>query len=106
MFFAGSAVPCLTTGFSEARITPAPTTANAAITHHRLLPAERGGDQREQRGQHHLADVAGEIVGAERGARAQAGIGRGHQARRDGMLRAAAQARQQAGPRSRRRASR
>jgi hypothetical protein len=34
----------------------------------RLLPAERGGDHREQRRQQHLADVAGEIVGAERGA--------------------------------------
>ena len=41
--------------------------------HHRLAPAERGGDQGEQGGQRHLADVAGEIVGAERGARAQAG---------------------------------
>ncbi len=35
-----------------------------------LLPAERGGDHREQRRQQYLADVAGEIVGAERGARA------------------------------------
>ncbi len=34
--------------------------------HHGLSPAQRGGDQGKQGGQRHLAEVAGEIVGAER----------------------------------------
>ncbi len=59
--------------------------------HHRLTPAERGGDQGEEGGQRHLADVAGEIVGAQCGARAQAGIGAGDEGRGNRMLRAAAQ---------------
>ncbi len=36
---------------------------------HRLLPAERRGDQGEQRREQDLADIAGEIVGAQRRAR-------------------------------------
>src|SRR5262245_40182254 len=46
-------------------------------------------------GQGHLADVAGEVVGAERGARARPWKGCRDEARADRMLRAAAQSCQQ-----------
>ena len=60
--------------------------------HHHLTATERGGDQGKRTRQRHLADSSsGEVVGAQCGARAQAGIGAGDEGRGNRMLRAAAQ---------------
>ncbi len=73
---------------------PAPTTARAAIATSACCQPRGRGNQREEGRQQDLPDVAREIVGAERGARAGTVIGGGHEAGADRMLGTGAEARQ------------
>ena len=98
--------PRISADCSVARITPAPRPRSLRSPSCACRQPSDAAISANSGGQRHLADVAGEIVGAERGARAQAGKG----ARTPGSRRSdAACCRpgpRAAGRRSRRRASR
>ena len=65
--------------------------ADAAQQQQRMTPRQHDEQQRRRRRQRHLADIAGEVVGAERLQRPPAGEGMRDQRGRQRMLRAASE---------------